>query len=237
MDQVNNVQAGNGVYKEMAYSRMKKTIGEVSPELFKSAVQQAENVYGIVLKSDVGLFLFNEVYLPDLVKTKGMLTDPDKRGFRKKAFGLLYSAIQFQSLDGLVHGMAQIESEGMNVVYNKNLDPYHVRVFFKLDLNTMKEKLEDGNLKEASTFFSGYEAEGGLTAVELVALRTFHFSARKIYHLSKTDSDSQNYLDMMKQALIEKIEDFIKSANGLSESKWRKTKHKTRLLRNAESMI
>ncbi len=209
--------------------------GEIDSDLFEGVRNQSKYIYGIHLKTEKGLQLFREIYVPDFKRTHEILFK-EKSDKTKKIARSWYQGIQFGNTDLLVIAEAELVNQGLTQnALEKNVDVkiqtlYLVTSDFSKQLLQFKDLLQNQRIEEAREYFKESHKSFTFTPIELIAVHGFHIEARKIYFLSQTDPDiTEQEINLRTELLSNRIDGFLGYSKKLSEKRWFKGRYQKEL--------
>jgi len=219
-------------FEERAYQLTKKWIQEDKP-LFRERLTFYKNFYGLVVKSARGLELFKEVCRPELERINKFLSNPEKRAELISSLTSYNNALWFRNYNELVISIAEVSKIGIKKdSLNTNIDPFTVSDTLLDRLFVFRQLLTDKKYARARFFFGDADQEHVFSAIELLAIKTFHIGgARKIYFSLETDPDfSKEDLKSEVGQLIRELEKFLMLAKKYKTARFFKRKKRDDLV-------
>lgn len=201
-------------FQEEAYKHVADLINN-DRELFSNLLQYYELMYGLFLNGERGLELFVEICIPEL---KRILEQFAGTKDLRPLFRRCYIAIQYQNPTAMTMSLAEINEIVPGSAVKKTDTPFLVSDRFIEQLEEFIKLLEEGKFEEARWFFAGANKNHWFSAIEFLALKAYHFTARKIVFLTETNPQmAVDECPRILETLKEKVTCFIKSAKELKE--------------------
>lgn len=199
-----------------AFRRFVEAVGKhaANEAYFKAVVLPQSERHGIRLQSDRGLELFAEILIPEELRKKKAF---EQRGGRRR---LLHLFAEFNSAlwnshfapDRYALGLAKIAVLGFRRnCLSQEIAAFHMSTVFIGELEKMVACLRARQWAAARNVFQDADDQfDRFSAIEILAMKYFYLSARRLVFLTETEPNIDQRL-LVQEALVlsQKITEFI----------------------------